>query len=70
VTDDAKAGKVNWTTIYCSFRAPNKPEFRNALVTGRREMRQAIVAELLALASKAADFKAHLPMETAISRWR
>jgi hypothetical protein len=55
MTDAAKAGDVDRTTIYRWLRDPNKPEFRNALATGRREMRQAVEAQLLALANKAAD---------------
>jgi hypothetical protein len=37
------------------LRDPDRPQFRNALATGRQEMRQAVEAQLLALASKAAE---------------
>jgi hypothetical protein len=55
MTDAAKAGEVDRTTIYRWLRDPDRPQFRDALATGRQEMRQAVEAQLLALASNAAD---------------
>jgi len=55
VTAAAKAAEVDRTTIYRWLRDPYDSAFRVALDRGRRELRQAMEARLLALASKAAD---------------
>jgi DNA-binding phage protein len=55
VTAAATAAGVNRTTVYRWLRDPDRPGFRRALERGRRELRQAMEARLLALASKAAD---------------
>jgi len=54
VTAAAKPAEVDRTTVYRWFRDRDKPGFRAALERGQREMRQAMEARLLALASKAA----------------
>lgn len=55
VTKAAKAADVDRTTVYRWLRDPYRPAFRVALDQGRREMRQAVQARLLALTNKAAD---------------
>jgi DNA-binding phage protein len=55
VTAAAKAAEVDRTTVYRWLRDPYDPTFRVSLDRGRRELRQAMEARLLTLASKAAD---------------
>ncbi len=55
VTAAATEAGVDRTTIYRWLRDPYRAAFRRALELGRRELRQAMEARLLALASKAAD---------------
>jgi hypothetical protein len=47
--------RVDRTTVYRWLRGPDRPGFRLTLARGRRELRQAIRARLLAMADKAAD---------------
>jgi len=55
VTAAAQAAEVDRTTVYRWLRDSYRPGFRSALNRGRRELRQAMEARLLALASRAAD---------------
>lgn len=55
ITDAAKAAGVDRTTIYRWLKDSDRPAFRCALNRGRRELRQATRARLLALADKAVD---------------
>lgn len=55
VTAAAKAANVDRTTVYRWLRHPDHRAFRTALEDGRRELRQAMSARLLALLPKAAD---------------
>jgi hypothetical protein len=55
VTDAAKAGNVDRTTVYRWLRRPDLYTFRSVLDRKRLELRQAMSARLLALLPKAAD---------------
>jgi hypothetical protein len=55
VTAAAKAADVDRTTVYRWLRHPDSHRFQDAFQRGRRELRQATEARLLALASKATD---------------
>jgi hypothetical protein len=51
VTDAAKAAGIHRATIYHWLKDSDRPAFRRALDRGRRELRRAARARLLALAS-------------------
>lgn len=55
ITAAAKAAGVDRTTVHRWLRDRYKPAFPDALERGRRELRQATEARLLAMASKATD---------------
>ena len=55
VTDAAMAAGVHRATIHHWLKDSDRPAFRRALDRGRRELRRAARARLLALANKATD---------------